>query len=267
VQRSREVNNQLWCWRQMGRVRRILDDARAGSSGFTRGWRGARRLGSLGGTYRADRGTRLRGHDPGSGKWSPTGARAAPVPRRGRRRCGRKHRRPGRLGHLRRRARPSRPSPSGSALHSRPAGRAPELGHADDQCLVEKPATVQILEQRSVGPVGRRDEHLLEPQGFLGVAVPAGIGRRLDGTSEPVDVYQPDSALHQAAGEQHTLAERSLSIEVPVALGLILKAKCSSGLRGAQQIERPARLLRRTLLPVTCDRRSRDAAGSRREDS
>jgi len=147
------------------------------------------------------------------------------------------------------------------------AGRAPELGHADDQCLVEKPATVQILEQRSVGPVGRRDEHLLEPQGFLGVAVPAGIGRRLDGTSEPVDVYQPDSALHQAAGEQHTLAERSLSIEVPVALGLILKAKCSSGLRGAQQIERPARLLRRTLLPVTCDRRSRDAAGSRREDS
>jgi len=29
--------------------------------------------------------------------------------------------------------------------------------------LVEKPATIQILKQRSVGPVGRRDEHLLEP--------------------------------------------------------------------------------------------------------
>ena len=42
----------------------MLDDARAGSSGFTRGWRGARRLGSSGGAYRADRGTWLRGHDP-----------------------------------------------------------------------------------------------------------------------------------------------------------------------------------------------------------
>ena len=77
----------------------------------------------------------------------------------------------------------------------------------------------------------------------LGVAVPAGIGRRLVGASEPVDLDQPDSALHQAAGEQHALAERSLSIEVAVALGLILEAKRSPGLRGAQQIERPAGLL------------------------
>src|SRR5208283_1474493 len=32
------------------------------------------------------------------------------------------------------------------------AGRAPELGHADDQGLVEQPATLQVLDKRSVSP-------------------------------------------------------------------------------------------------------------------
>ena len=73
------------------------------------------------------------------------------------------------------------------------------------------------------------------------MAVPAGVVRRLVGPSEPVDLDQPNSALHQAAGKQHTLAERSLSVELPAGLGLILEAKCPPGLRGAQQIERPGR--------------------------
>jgi len=143
VRRSRDANDHLRGWRQVGRLRRILDDAQAGSSGFTPGWRGARRLGSSGGAYRADRGTRSWGHGPGSGRWSLTGPRAAPVPRRGRRRCGRKNRRPGRPGHLRRRARPRRRRWKSSSRLWRRLNRPASSSAGKSISLIRQPSGVR----------------------------------------------------------------------------------------------------------------------------
>ena len=89
-------------------------------------------------------------------------------------------------------------------------GRATELGHADDQRLVQQPTPVQVLKQGRVGPIRRRHQDLLEPGGFLDVAVPAGIGRGLVGATIPVDLHQPDPRLDQAAGQEHALAEGRL---------------------------------------------------------
>ena len=75
------------------------------------------------------------------------------------------------------------------------------------------------------------------------MAVPAGVGRRLVGASIPVDLHQPDSGFHQAAGQEHTLAERGLPIAVPVGRRLLLQSEGPPGLGGAQEIERLPGLL------------------------
>ena len=63
---------------------------------------------------------------------------------------------------------------------------------------------------RSVGGT----QHVLEPLGFVDVAVPAGVVRGLVGAAIPVDLHQRDARLDQPAGQQDALAERAAAVAV-----------------------------------------------------
>ena len=92
--------------------------------------------------------------------------------------------------------------------------RPTELGHADDERLVEQAALLQIIEQCGKPGVHWWDEDVLQSGGLVGMGVPAGVGRGFLRPAVPVHLDQPHIGFNQATCQQAALSE----LRIPVAL-------------------------------------------------
>ena len=109
-------------------------------------------------------------------------------------------------------------------------GRAPELTHRHDECLVEQAALVEVREQRGISRVERRAEHVADALGVFLVRVPERIthvGVAL--FARPVHLHEPRAGLDEPSGEQAALAELVAAVAVAGGGGFAFQLEGGAG--------------------------------------
>ena len=119
-------------------------------------------------------------------------------------------------------------------------GRAPELAHGHDQCILQHPAVLQILQQRGETVV----EHGTDQ---IGVAADGAEGGRsmdvprdlVEDGLEHVDRDEPNAPFHQPPGQQAALPELVAAVTVSNSIVFQGDVERLPGTRGTRSAYKP----------------------------